>query len=328
MPISGEWTLLEKISRQIRNNSDGGHKNLMQGIGDDCAVIETSPGKYCYITTDISIENVHFRRDLSPAGEIGYKSMISNISDICAMGGESKFAFIALGIPLELDDKYIEDLYTGFLEATAAGGVTISGGDISKSKELTISITLYGESFPGFLPVYRRGAGAGDTIYCTGNLGASRSGLELLLSDKTSGQSFESSLIKRHCHPPCRQPVVEAILETYQPTAMIDISDGFLADLGHICSAGSIGADIDFSLLPEFPGVREYALHGNHNLKELLLQSGEEYELIFTSSSMKGSSVINGIPVTPVGIITEKDILITENGKSEIIIPNGFDHFI
>ncbi len=336
MPPSGEWTLLEKINRRIQSDGITGGQKLIRGIGDDCAVIETAPGHYAFITTDISIESVHFRREAASPEDIGYRAMMSNISDICAMGGQSEYAFIALGIPPALDDDYIDRLYQGFLEAASEGSLTIAGGDISKARDLTISIALHGRSLPGHDPVYRSGARQGDTLYCTGTLGGSRAGLELLLSGNYSKKNHGGKLkpsftehapVRRHLRPPCRQSAVEELMAIYQPTAMIDISDGLISDLGHICSAGEVGAEIDFAALPVHEGVKEYALQTGRDLRELILESGEEYELLFTSPAKKGKENINGVPVTPVGTITGSDINLKIEGKTEKIIPRGFDHF-
>lgn len=326
MPVSGEWSLLGKIEQLIKQRQQGDFPGLVKGIGDDCAVFHVGEGSFGLISTDISIASVHFRVDLSSPEDIGYRAMISNISDISAMGGTARYAFIAIGIPETLDDDYIVALYKGLLEGAAAGSTAIAGGDISKAGNLTISISIYGD-LSGREPLYRHGANTGNTIYCTGTLGGSKAGLEVLLSKDADMLKKYNHLVERHNRPPCRHELVQSILRTYQPTAMIDISDGILSDLGHICRASEQGSDIDIEALPLHDGIREYALHEMSDLKELLLTSGEEYELLFTSTVKKEKEYIHNIPVSPLGRITEKKSTIREKGKPVTLSLKGFDHF-
>jgi len=326
MPVSGEWTLLGKIERLIKQRQQVDFPGLVKGIGDDCAVFATGEGSFGLISTDISIASVHFRVDLSTPEDIGYRAMISNISDISAMGGTARYAFIALGIPKALNDGYIEALYQGLLEGAAAGSVAIAGGDISKAGDLTISISIYGD-LSGREPLYRHGAHTGDTIYCTGTLGGSQAGLEVLLSKDAGLLEQYSELVKRHNRPPCRHQFVQTIRQTFKPTAMIDISDGILSDLGHICRSSEQGYDIDIEALPLHDGIREYTLHKKSDLKELLLTSGEEYELLFTSPVKKEKGQLKNIPVSPLGRITKKETIIREKGAPVTLPLQGFDHF-
>ena len=324
MALNSEWELIKKISLVSGTAPCPG---LIQGIGDDCAVFVTGENRYGLITTDISIENVHFKSSCASPEEIGFKAMSGNMSDIAAMGGRPCLAFVSLGLPRGLDASYVESLYRGMTRAAGAGGPKIAGGDISSSEVLVINITVYGEAGPE-KPVMRKGAQTGDTIYLTGTTGPSRAGLEILTDGIDRGLYPE--LVKKHLTPGNRTNDVEEILTLYRPSAMIDVSDGLLSDLRHLCEASDRGFVLFSEKIPVSPELQAYARDRGKGPLAYVLNSGEEFELVFTASvsPVETRHLRSGIPVTPIGSIVENGFFLSEKGTKKEIAITGYDHFI
>ena len=322
MKIKSEWELLENLKQKISKKNLIANKNLLVSIGDDAAVFKTHPKKNSLITTDLSIEGTHFLLDKSSPQDIGFKAMVANISDIAAMGGQPCYAFISLGIPANLKQKFVLSLYDGMIKAANQSKTMIAGGDLTKTSKLTIGITLYGESAS---PILRQKAKAKNYIYVTGTLGDSKAGLEIL-TEKIKGSSLKS-LINKHQKPPGRFPLVEKILQQYKPTSMIDISDGLLADLKHLALQSNLGFLLYQSNLPFSQNLKKYCQVNKKNILDYLLYSGEEYELLFTSDTKIEKNKINNIKVTLIGKIISQDYYLQEGKKIKKIKLKGFDHF-
>jgi thiamine-monophosphate kinase len=327
MQIKSEWELLKNIKKLVDKKGSGKSSDLLESIGDDCAVFKINNNKLGLITTDISIESVHFKQGLISFNDIGYKAMMANISDITAMGGKPKFAFISLGIPKVLSEKDVLSIYDGLLEAGNSAGAIIAGGDTSKANEIILNIALYGETAKKNL-VRRKGAKAGDLIYVSGSLGDSMAGLEILLSENKKLIKKYHSLINKHKRPTARFAVINEILKKFKPTSMIDISDGLLSDLRHICESNNAGFKLFEDTLPVSQELKEYSALSDKSCYEYALNSGEEYELLFTSSKeFPQGIIIKGIPVTPIGRIIDNGYYLIRNNKQIQISITGYDHF-
>jgi len=326
MKIKSEWDIIKGIKTLIDKKGIANPKDLIEPIGDDCAVFRVGKNKLGLITTDISIESVHFKRGLISLKDIGFKAMMGNISDITAMGGQAKFAFISLGLPAGFTEENALAIYEGMLEAGNMTGLSIAGGDTSNAKEIVINIALYGETTNQSL-IRRKGARVNDIIYVTGNLGDSSAGLEILLAGNKKNFRQFPRVIEKHKRPVARFGIIKEIVSRFKPTAMIDISDGLLSDLRHICERSSTG----FKLVEELPTSDELSKYCNQKKKspqKYGLNSGEEYELLFTSNRKNVPISINNIPITPIGVIIDKGFLIAKNEKMCTIKITGFDHFI
>ena len=329
MKIKSEWKLLEAVADRIKRDGIKTPPELVLSIGDDCAVFEIDKDTYGLLTTDISIEDVHFKRRMTSSEDIGYKAMMGNLSDIAAMGGVPLYAVVSLGIPAGFTEEEILAVYDGLIEAANSADAAIAGGDISKSGELVINIALYGKVAKSQL-VKRKGAVIGDIIYVTGNLGDSRAGLEILLSANSGMIKKFPDLIARHKRPHARLNIVDDILNVFSPTSMIDISDGLLSDLRHICGASSAGFKIFEDKLPLSKELISYAAMKGEDRYQYALSSGEEYELLFTSAKKLADLMkltINNIPVVSVGEITGSGFLIQRGDRLKEIAIDGFDHF-
>ena len=245
----GEFGLISDIKRQI-----GKTPSVVRGIGDDTAVVPFSSEKYLLLTTDMLVEGVHFTKKMS-AKAIGHKAIAASISDVAAMGGIAKYAVISLGVPASCSKQFISALYQGIKKTAKDFHVNIVGGDTVRCHKVIINVTLTGEAKKNEV-VYRNGARRGDQIFVTGPLGRSLS----------SGW---------HLRFVPRITYAKHLVTKYHPTSMIDVSDGLVADLGHILNESRVGAIIEESLIPCRSGAR---------LKNALYD-GEDFELLFTLSS-------------------------------------------
>ena len=327
----GEFDLIERISAMGGSLPAG-----VVGIGDDCAVIPSKAGQDTLVSADMLIEDVHFRRDLTSAYDLGWKSAAVNVSDIAAMGGRPEATFLSFALPASLGDRWRLDFMKGYMELCSRYGVSLLGGDTTSSPDrLCINVTVMG-TCPHGRAVRRNGAKVGDVICVTGTLGDSAAGLRLLLNvDSTAAPSVAADptdsdldfLIRCHRLP---VPMVEAGLELASLAgvhAMMDISDGVASDLRHILHASGVGAQVYLDRLPFSASLERVCLARSWDKYELALCGGEDYHLLFTAD-----------PATPleklrhachiIGKITaDPDSLewIGGDGKSADYI--GFRHF-
>jgi thiamine-monophosphate kinase len=282
----GEWGLIDLVTERIGPPPEGEIWS-----GDDAAVVQ-SPGEKLVLTTDVMVENVDFDFTYSPPQDVGWKAMAVNVSDIAAMGGVPRHAVASLSLRPDTSVVDIESLLDGFLGAAEEWGVFVVGGDVSTAGEISISVTLIG-SLPGGRPIRRSGALGGDAICVTGELGGAAGGL-IALKNKPSGglragwdvgpehDGPLDKLAARQLRPQARLAESRALLAV-DPTAMIDVSDGLVADLEHILDAGGLGCRLE----PEWIPVDEnltvlQTLVEDLDPMELALTGGEDFELIVT----------------------------------------------
>ncbi len=313
--INSEWDLIKRIKKIAETGNS--LPALVKGIGDDCAVYKISEKKYGLFSTDISVNNIHFSTAFCSWYDIGFKAMTANISDILAMGGTPILALSALIISDSMNEEDIENLYLGMSECAGKFNTAIAAGDISRGSEPAISISIYGETGN---PVYRSGAAVGDYLYITGDTGRSKGGLEIV-QEKLSPDQFPG-LIKKHLRPSPAENY-KTVIDTFTPTAMIDISDGILSDIMHISAESNIGFNINCDSLPVHEEVKNYCTRRGRDHIEYALSSGEEYELLFTSSKLIDN--IDGIRL--IGEITDSGEVYFRSGKEWVPRAKGYEHF-
>ena len=319
----------KKLIEQIRRSARGG-ESVVRGIGDDCAVLRVPPGHELLVTTDFTLENVHFRRDWHRPELVGRRCLTRGLSDIAAMGGEPRAAFLSLAVPGDVPQKWVNRFLKGLLDLAEEFKVPLAGGDTAESAGgIQADIVVVG-SVPKGKAVLRSGAKAGEGIYVTGELGGSAAALARLAEAKTvgaeslrhfwrfSGQSRRLSL------PQARVAVGQWLRQHRVATAMIDLSDGLSTDLEHICQESHVGAEIEAEAIPRAQvgvGERRVAL-------EFALHGGDDYELLFTSASTIPSQVA-GVRVTRIGRTTRSAgmRLIGEDGKQQPLQAGGWEHF-
>jgi len=313
MPLK-EKQLIQRIRRAAMR---GGYTTPRRGIGDDCAVLKIPRGHEALVTTDFSLENVHFRRKWHPPESVGHRCLTRGLSDIAAMGGVPLAAFLSLALPAELPQGWVDGFMTGLLKLASRYSMPLAGGDTAQSPDGVLADIMVVGSVPAAKAILRSAARPGDFLYVTGELGTSTAALNRLREEeKLRPQSHP-----RHFYPEPRIAVVKILREKEIATAMIDISDGLSTDLGHICDESGVGAivyDEQLKAVSRSSGLN-LALHG-----------GEEYELLFTAKpDRRIPRQIAGVPVTRIGeIVRGKQMKLRDaSGKSTILKPAGWEHF-
>lgn len=316
----GELGLIKRLAHLVGPPSDG-----EVWVGDDAAVLR-APGGTLLFTSDLLIEGIHFDLEITGPRDLGYKAIAVNASDVAAMGGTPRRALAAMGLKPGMEVEWVEEIYAGMRECCDQFDMAVVGGDLSRSDCLVISVALLGNP-AGRLVVERRGARRGDAVGVTGTLGASAAGLRLL----RAGIRDRPELAQAHLRPTPRVREAEA-LRRHLPTSMIDISDGFAADLGHICDSSSVGVVVQSSALP-LADVRGLGLDGH--ILQYALSGGEDYELCFTippdrfEAAAAAVTEATGTKVTRVGEVVEAErgrVLLIEGDEEPLLVP-GWDHF-
>jgi thiamine-monophosphate kinase len=316
-----EKALIRRIRARAAKQSSSGLHGVI-GIGDDCAVVPIPRGHEALVTTDFSIENVHFKRAWHPPESVGHRCLTRGLSDIAAMGGEPRAMFLSLAVPRNLPQKWVDGFVRGLLNLADEFKVSLAGGDTAESQGGILADIVVLGSVPRGEAVLRSGARAGDRIYVTGELGASAAALDLL----SRGKKNRPHDFGRHFYPTARVAVGRFLREKGLASAMIDISDGLSTDLGHICDESGVGAELEAGSIPvaavgksERRVELKFALHG-----------GEDYELLFTASpNRKVPSRIVGVAVREIGVVTSSRqiVLVDKKGASQELQPQGWQHF-
>nr|NIS40477.1 thiamine-phosphate kinase [Desulfuromonadales bacterium] len=320
----GEFGLIERIRQRASGDED-----LPLGIGDDCSVAQLPAGRQLLTTTDMLLEDVHFRRAWTDLRTLGRKCVAVNVSDIAAMGGCPRHVYVGLALPDSLQLEEIDALLDGLLEGCQRYGATLAGGDTCRSHSgLVVSVTVQGHIAAG-RAVTRGGAGVDELVCVSGTLGDSA----LALADLMHDRPVDRWLLGRHLEPQARVGLGRALADQGLATAMIDLSDGLLADLGHILESSEVGARIDLSDLPLSPAFRRRA-GDDRALHDLALCGGEDYELLFTAAERHWPLVqqlaeSTATPVSRIGRITDRRDLAILDAAGRPYRPSGsgFDHF-
>ena len=321
----GEFGLIEQIRRSLPAG-----RGVRLGIGDDAAWVE-NPGGSSLITADLLIEGIHFDLKLTSFFDLGFKSLAVNFSDIAAMGGVPAYALLSLGIPADFDSKNVAAFYRGIHALARSSHVSVVGGDTSIATTLIISVCVIGHAPHG--AVLRSGATVGDDVYVTGTLGDSALGLQLLrLKSAVYKKGPAALLLERHRRPTARLTAGALLAKERLATAMIDISDGLLQDLGHICRASGTGAVIYNADLPLSAAYR--ALAGKDGTRHAL-SGGEDYELLFCSqpahrASLEKLSKRACVPITRIGTcVRGRRVVVIDDAGKTISLGGlgGHDHF-
>jgi thiamine-monophosphate kinase len=314
-----ERALISRLRSRVRTPG----RRTGTGIGDDCAVLPVSAREDVLVTTDFSLEGIHFRREWHPAESVGHRCLARGLSDIAAMGGKPNFAFLSLALPRNLPQSWVDRFLDGFLRLARESSVILVGGDTAESQEGVLADIVVVGSVATGTAVLRSGARPGHNIYVSGELGGSAAAVGLLLSGKK--RKLRPSDFSAHFYP---QPPVEVgrfLRENKIASAMIDISDGLSTDLAHLCEESAVGAEVLPESIPrasigkpaQFVSLND-ALHG-----------GEAYELLFTApAGTRVPSRIAGFPITRIGEITSRRGMRLKRKTGLIkLLPQGWEHF-
>lgn len=321
----GEFGLIEQI-RQRAPVGAGVHR----GIGDDAAEVSLPEGHHLLTSTDLLIEETHFRRDWTSCEDLGHKAVAVNLSDIAAMGGTPRYLYLGLACPGETDLDDINAFLKGALDEAEHHNVTLVGGDTCRSPgPWMISVTIEG-SAPALQAIGRDGAQPGDLIMVSGTLGDSALALHLL----RNGKEPNAALLARHHRPTAQVELGRLLGENRLARAMIDISDGLTGDLEHILQASGVDGLIEENRLPLSKAFRQHTGRDS-SLRELALYGGEDYELLFTVAPEKAAEVTtrcaeSGLAVTSIGVIHKGSGTLSLQDKTGVVRPilvRGYDHF-
>jgi thiamine-monophosphate kinase len=307
-------------------------------IGDDAAVLLTTPGKSLVVTTDVLVNNVHFSDITTSPEDAGWRAAAANLSDLAAMGATPLGITVGLGVPGEVSVSWVERLYQGMTECLQKYNTPIVGGDIVRSPIITISITAFGQAHPQQI-IRRAAAQVGDAIVVTGFHGASRAGLELLLHpeiEQNLNESDKAALIAAHQRPQPRLDVLPILEEIVEPVkiaiAGMDSSDGLADAVVQICRASGVGAILERQQIP-LPAAFANWLTPEQAL-EYALYGGEDFELVLCLPKTLAATLVHqlGNDAAIVGTITSSSTVILHNEDRKIpdqvlSLSQGFQHF-
>ncbi|WLE97398.1 MAG: thiamine-phosphate kinase [Candidatus Electrothrix communis] len=342
-----ERDLIELIRNLVCNEGEG----LVQGIGDDCAVVEKDRQNVWLLTMDTLIESVHFDCSWHPSYLLGRKAVSVNVSDIAAMGGQPVFALLSLGLPTDFAPEWATELSRGINDACRQYGCLLIGGDtVCSPGKVSLTLTLIGEAERDHV-LYRYGACPGDIVWVSGSLGYAAAGLDCFRSGKIVGGNsginagtptgYPSELaacIKAHLDPEARVDLAGALARTGYIHAMMDLSDGLATDLSHLCQQSRVGARIEAEKLPGRAGLAHAASLLDKKRTDWMIAGGEDYELLFTADPKNSQAILDvaagqGIRVSPVGtVVAGQGVTLqwktTEGYEEQHISFQGFDHFV
>lgn len=338
----GEFGLIQRIRKTYSKFSD----LVLCGIGDDAASLQFPAEHSILVTTDTLIQDVHFTRKGTIPYLLGVKSLAVNLSDIAAMGGIPRFFLLSLGIPKGLSLSFVDRFFQGVSQLAETHDVLLVGGDITAAPKLIINGVVMGHCLPDQV-IYRKGARTGDHIFVTGPLGDSALGLEILrrrglrprdfsVRGEARGKDGELLGLMRHHLAPTPQVLKgRKIAELACATAMIDISDGLLADLGHIMEESQVGARVWVDQVPRSHAFEKWARLYHPRSMDLALAGGEDYELLFTAPREALADALSrpenvDLSIHPIGQVTPdpgKLSLLTKDQKPYSLSHLGYDHF-
>ncbi|HEY0307629.1 MAG TPA: thiamine-phosphate kinase [Acidobacteriaceae bacterium] len=306
----------------------GAARGVQLGIGDDCAILRVPKGHEVLVTTDLSLEGRHFRRDWHPARAVGHRTLARGLSDLAAMGAKPLAAFLSIALPGEVaGSDWLSEFMDGFLGLAKVAGVTLAGGDTAEFAGGVVADIVLTGSAPAGTALRRSGARVGDGIYVTGALGGSAA--ELLRGARMASPGRPDTRIypdfEQHPHlfPQPRLAVGAALRRRGMATACIDVSDGISTDLAHLCAESRCGALIEAASLPIHPFAASRA-----DAMQLALHGGEDYELLFTASGRVPGSIA-GVNIARIGTVAagRSVNMVRLDGKTRRLQAQGWEHF-
>jgi thiamine-monophosphate kinase len=315
-------------SRNQRHESRSARATQV-GIGDDCAVLRLLPGNASrsmetLVTTDFSLEGIHFRRDWHPPESVGHRCLARGLSDIAAMGGDPVAAFLSLALPGDLPQAWVRRFLRGLTRLAERYNVTLAGGDTAQSPDGILADIIVVGTAPQGKAILRSGARPADRIYVTGELGSSAEAVARMKARPK--RKLNTRDYQRHFYPEPRIALGRTLREKGSATSMIDLSDGLSTDLAHISDESRVGAEIEAEAIPRArvgKPAREVDL-------DLALHGGEDYELLFTAPAGKRiPAQIAGVAVTCIGRITPGRRIVIRNvkGMGYELVARGWEHF-
>jgi thiamine-monophosphate kinase len=331
----GEFALIQRLTQNFKPVNG----STIKAVGDDAAVLDFK-NKKTIVSTDLLVEGIHFDMMYMPLKHLGYKAVVVNLSDICAMNATPTQITVSLAISSRFTVEALDEIYAGIELACKHYKVDLIGGDTTSSTHgLIISVTALGEADEADI-VYRNGAKPGDLICVTGDLGAAYLGLQLLEREKQIylehpdvKPELEGSeyLVGRQLKPEARLDIIEFFRDiNLKPTSMIDLSDGLSSDMLHICKQSNVGCEINESEIPIHEDAYQQALKFNLDPTTCALSGGEDYELLFTIEPEDETKISDELVFSIIGQITSAEAgynLLTKGGNRHSLKAQGWKHF-
>jgi thiamine-monophosphate kinase len=331
----GEFALIARLTAGLPTRAD-----VTLGAGDDAALLDLSgvaADALLVATCDAQVEGQHFSLGVATPEEIGHKALAVNLSDLAAMGAEPLWALVSLLLPRALEVATLDGVYAGLRSLAARYNVALVGGNISATVgALAIDVTALGR-VPRDQALLRAGGAPGDLILVTGTLGAAAAGV--LLQGKDTRLDAVSAAMRARAHaaqvsPQPRVAEGRALAPSGVVTAMLDVSDGLAADLGHLCAASHVGAELDADAVPVDPAARAVAEALERDALELALEGGEDYELVFTVRADGVERALEAVAqaggsARVMGRLTEPGASLRlryADGQIEELVARGWDH--
>jgi len=322
----GEFALIDHLTKNFKMN----HKSTIKGVGDDAAVLDFKDNKIV-VTTDLLVEGVHFDLSYMPLKHLGYKSVVVNLSDVCAMNATPTQITVSIAVSNRFPLEALEELYAGIETAASVYNIDVIGGDTTSSTTgLLISITAIG-TIDDNNEVYRHGAKPNDLLVVSGDLGGAYLGLQILEREKevykvnpNNQPDLEpySYIIERQLKPEARKDIIKLLKDLdVKPTSMIDISDGLSSEIIHICKQSEVGCDLFEDKIPLDPVVISTCEEFNMDSTTVALNGGEDYELLLTISQEDFPKIKANPSLTVIGFIKEKELGIHLVTRAETKIP-------
>ncbi len=325
---AGEFGLIEILNDLISEGRGECDPNILVDLGDDAAAWKND-AVVNLTTVDCLVEDVHFKLEKTSWRELGWKALAVSLSDIAAMGGTPKYALFSLALPPETEVADVAELYRGILELGRKFKVKVIGGNISKAPLVFIDSIVYGIAADPDIMLTRSAAKPGDEIAVTGFLGAAAGGLKIIKNNLLFANEINDPLL-RALNTPCPRIEEGQKLAAGGVKCAMDISDGLVADLGHICQASQVEAIINIEAVPVHPAVKSAF---GKNALDMALSGGEDYELLFSAGHdiMENVKEQFACPVTVIGKIVAADKhqvkLLDSAGKIYIPSGKGWNHF-
>jgi len=341
-----ERDLIARIKRLAGSSTDD--SSVLAGIGDDCAVLAPGPDRRLIVTTDTLVESIHFDLEYFDPWYLGRKTAAVNLSDAAAMGGSPRWALLNMAVPRRLTGGFWDDFFEGLQSRLSQYGVSLVGGDIvSAPGRLLLSLTLIGEIKEGRW-LSRDSAKPDDLIYCSGHLGESAAGLELLKRYKGTRNTFRGRkaahriskavfkrLARRHLDPEPRVRLGQALLASGMVQTAIDISDGVATDLAHICRDSKVGAEVRAMEIPVSRSLKRASRFLGRSPLEFALTGGEDFELLWTVSKKYrsevqkiASKILGHMPFQIGRIVRGEGVFLRTSKGAKDITYQGYEHCI
>lgn len=328
----GEHAVIEKIRKRVPPAS----AEVILGIGDDAAILESERNTLTVVTTDVLVEQVHFDRTFTPMDAVGHKALAINLSDVAAMGAIPKHALLSLAMPVSMTVDELDELLDGLLALADAHRVDVVGGNVTRSPHsLFVEVTVIG-SVKRRRVLTRHGALPGDDLYVSGEIGGAAAGLVALRASAggtSVSMTVDEKSQERHLRPTPRARLGSQLGRNRAARACIDLSDGLADGVRKLAGASSVGAVIDAEQLPITSEVMRFFEALGVDPIEAAVTGGEDYELLFTAPPAFARRVAaahrhtGGVAVTRIGQITKGSALILRRGKQEEKLPEGYEHF-